>query len=132
MTSKPTPSVVLFVADVPRVGEFYRRLTGMTVLHSDGDHMVLDIDGFQLVVHRLSGEPSVQPDSRGRPSVREDSYLKLCLPVASIAVAREIAASLGGFVNPPEYEWQARGFHACDGHDPEGNVIQVRGSWAER
>ena len=29
---------------------------------------------------------------------------------------------------PTTAEWQAseRGFRACDGHDPEGNVIQVR------
>lgn len=23
-------------------------------------------------------------------------------------------------------EWEARGFRACDGRDPEGNVLQVR------
>lgn len=82
--------------------------------------------GFQLVVHRLRGEGEPVRDANGRPPVREDSYCKLCLPVDRIAAARARAAAHGGFVAPPEREWTARGFRACDGHDPEGNVIQVR------
>jgi hypothetical protein len=29
-------------------------------------------------------------------------------------------------VHATEKEWSARGFRACDGYDPEGNVFQVR------
>lgn len=39
---------------------------------------------------------------------------------------RVTAASLGGHIKPAAAEWSARGFRACDGHDPEGNVLQVR------
>jgi hypothetical protein len=77
-------------------------------------------------VHQLRGEPPVTTDTRGRPALREDSYWKLALPVASIAAARTIASLLGGGLKSPEQEWEARGFRACDGYDPEGNVIQVR------
>ncbi len=61
-----------------------------------------------------------------RVLVREDSYIKLCFPVESLESARNLAVSLGGCIQGKSKEWQARGFLACDGHDPEGNVIQLR------
>jgi predicted enzyme related to lactoylglutathione lyase len=118
--------VVLFVADVERIAHFYASVFAMDRLSGDDDHVVLGIDGFQLVVHRLRGEPEPATDATGKVRVREDSYAKLCLPVASIAAARAKARELGGHVKPVAHEWEARGFRACDGHDPEGNVVQVR------
>ncbi len=120
---KPKPSAVIFVADVRRMTAFYRELASMTLLLEEEGYAVLEVEGLQVVVHALSGEPHVQPDA---VEVREDSYVKLCLPVESIAAARSIAAAHGGEIKPPGHEWEARGFRACDGHDPEGNVIQVR------
>lgn len=35
-------------------------------------------------------------------------------------------ARLGGELNPPDQEWQLGTTRICDGHDPEGNVFQVR------
>jgi len=125
MSDKPKPSVVVFVADVHRVSAFYREVASMDVLIEDEGYAVMEIDGLQLVVHALSGEPRVIAEAI---HVREDSYVKLCLPVASIAAARSLAAANGGAIKSPEHEWEARGFRACDGHDPEGNVIQVRES----
>jgi predicted enzyme related to lactoylglutathione lyase len=121
----PKPSVVIFVADVRRVSTFYRELASMTVLVEADDHTVMEVEGLQLVVHGLSGEPRVsqRPDE---VRVREDAYVKVCLPVSSIATARRLAAANGGAIKSPQHEWEARGFRACDGHDPEGNVIQVR------
>ena len=107
---------------------FYRELAAMSVLLEDESHVVLEVEGLQLVIHALSGEPRVQQDAAGQVPIREDSYVKLCLPVKSISAARSIAAANGGAIKPPQHEWEARGFRACDGHDPEGNVIQVRES----
>lgn len=126
MHRRPAPSVVLFVADVPRVSAFYREVASMTLLHEDEMHVVLGIDGLELVIHQLRGEPAVQPDATGRPPLREDSHWKLCLPVQGFTTARAAAAALGGGLRAPEHEWEARGVRACDGHDPEGNVLQVR------
>lgn len=124
MPTLPMPSAVVFVADVPRMRRFYQALAAMTLVQEDGQHAVLEIPGFQLVVHALRGE--APPAAGGLPPAREDSYLKLCLPVESIAVARTRAAESGGAIKPPASEWVGRGFRACDGQDPEGNVIQVR------
>ena len=126
MTATPTPTAVVFVADVSLVSRFYREVAGMEVLVEDPVHVVLGIDGFELVVHALRGEPIVRRTTAGDVPVREDSYVKICLPVGSLADARSIAAARGGRVKPVAEEWEARGFRACDGHDPEGNVIQLR------
>ena len=130
MTALPSPSVVLFVANVAAVAEFYRKLADMAVVHAATDHVVLEIAGLQLVVHALHGAPSAVEGDAGSVAVREDAYFKLCLPVTRIATARAQALAMGGAIGPVANEWQARAFRACDGHDPEGNVIQVRESAA--
>lgn len=123
MPATPLPALVLFVSDVERVSRFYLGISDLQLMHQDADHAVLEGWGFQLVMHRIHGETPAAP---GEPVVREDSYTKLCLPVASIAQARAAASAHGGFVKGASSEWAARGFRACDGHDPEGNVLQVR------
>ncbi|MCO8168810.1 hypothetical protein NJC40_13635 [Pseudomonas sp. 21LCFQ02] len=60
------------------------------------------------------------------PKLRTDLQLKLVLPVASLALVRQQASELGGGLNPLDQQWQARNFSACDGFDPEGNVLQFR------
>ena len=121
----PKPSVVVFVSNVQRVSDFYRELASMRVEVEDSAHIVLDMEGFQLVIHALRGAPTTG-NAETVVRAREDSYLKVCLPVASIDAARTIAAEKGGAIKSREHEWVARGFRACDGHDPEGNIIQVR------
>lgn len=113
------------MADVPRLARFYSVVASMAVLHEDDAHVVLETEGFQLVIHALRGEPDPS-GTTGGPAIREDSYIKVCLPVERIAAARNLAQSLGGGLQPPEREWEARGFRACDGFDPEGNVFQLR------
>src|SRR6478672_8559517 len=98
MSTKPKPSVVVFVADVRRMTDFYRELAAMTLLQEDDDYAVMEVDGVQLVIHRLAGEPQVRADETGHVPVRHDSYVKLCLPVASIAAARSLAAANGGAI----------------------------------
>ncbi|MDM4766591.1 VOC family protein [Pelomonas sp. SE-A7] len=122
MSPPPLPALVLFVADVSGMARFYGQLAGMTKVHADEEHVVLEGHGLQLVLHKLRGEPAVEQP----PEPREDCYLKLCLPVASLAAARAAAPALGGRLGPVEREWEARGFRACDGVDPEGNVYQLR------
>jgi predicted enzyme related to lactoylglutathione lyase len=121
---------VLFVANVERVAAFYAAIGAMNLVTRDPEHAVLAIEGFQLVIHRLRGEPEPHIDADGKVRVREDSYAKICLPVDRIDAARSRAVAHGGFIKPAQQEWQVRDFRACDGNDPEGNVIQVRESVA--
>ncbi|UHQ19562.1 hypothetical protein LVB87_15450 [Lysobacter sp. KIS68-7] len=121
---RPAPAAVVFVADVPRMARFHRELFSMQVLHDAPDHVVLERDGLQLTIHALRGEPA----SDGAP--RFDTCVKLCFPVDAIADIRARAPALGGELWAAEKEWEARGFRACDGRDPEGNIFQVRESAA--
>lgn len=98
----------------------------MSLVHHDSGHAVLEIAGLELVIHALPPRPPETGPPASHVEVREDSYVKLCFPVPSIAAARAVAATLGGAIAPPGEEWGAPGFRACDGHDPEGNVVQVR------
>ncbi len=126
MLTEIKPGAVLFVNNVTDMAEFYRQLASMTVVQADSDHVVLEIEGLQLTIHALRSEPNSNLIDPQDLQIREDSYWKLCFPVGSILEAREKALRLGGLIKPPESEWEARGFRACDGHDPEGNVIQIR------
>ena len=126
MARLPLPSVVVFVADVARLTAFYRVAAGMSVVSGDETHSVLEVEQFQLVIHGLRGEPRVTPGPEGTPRVRQDTYIKVCLPVESLAEARGRIAEMGGRLYSAEREWEARGFRACDGFDPEGNVFQLR------
>jgi len=80
----------------------------------------------QLVIVRIP--PAIADTIRtARPPVpREDTPIKLVFAVDDIARARARASDLGGAVKPAEREWQFDGATVCDGHDPEGNVFQLR------
>jgi predicted enzyme related to lactoylglutathione lyase len=126
MSNRPKPSTVVFAKDVARLADFYAQVVGMTPVHSDKDHVVLDDEGFQLVIHGIPAKIARQIVITAPPTLREDTPIKVCLPVASIETARQTAHQLGGAIRPAAQSWTARGFRACDGHDPEGNIFQVR------
>ena len=130
MQSRPKPSAVVFAKDVLRLASFYREVVGMTEAHRDKDHVVLDDQGFQLVIHGIPKKIAAEIQLTNPPQVRENIPIKLCLPVTTIEQARKKAAELGGKLGAKTKEWESRGFRACDGHDPEGNVFQVRESAA--
>jgi predicted enzyme related to lactoylglutathione lyase len=116
------PGAVIFTGDHKRLAKFYEAVTGLTVTFADDGIAVLGSDSFELVIHSLKNEPAVTEP----PPVREDSYIKPFFPVPSLAGVREKAAAAGGHLRPANEEWSARGFRACEGIDPDGNVIQFR------
>lgn len=130
MNARPRPSVVIFAKNVDALARFYRETAEMTEVHRDRDHVVLNEEGFQLVVHGIPKKIAARIEITSPPEVREETPIKICLPVSSIEHARTKAAELGGRIGPKSEEWAARGFRACDGYDPEGNVFQVRESAA--
>ncbi len=117
-----SPGAVIFVADLSRLAEFYRAMTGLPVTVADDTHVVLRSETFELVIHKIPG--SVASNQPATP--RRDAHVKPFFPVPNLAAAREAAAALGGRLEPVAGEWSARGFRACEAVDPEGNVIQFR------
>jgi predicted enzyme related to lactoylglutathione lyase len=126
MSQELKSGAVLFAKDLPLVAKFYEELVPMTVSISDQDLIVLKSPQFQLVIHPIPQKIAASMEITSPPDRRVDTPLKLFFPISSIAEARAKAPTLGGAINPPNKEWEARGFRACDGHDPEGNIVQFR------
>ncbi|MEP7301741.1 MAG: VOC family protein [Caldimonas sp.] len=126
MTEPAGYGAVIFAKDVGTLARFYSELLSMAVVHSARDHVVLEVPGCQLVVHAIPARVANTIEITAPPALRTQTPIKLFFRVASLADARARAASLGGGLSPADKEWEARGFRACDGHDPEGNVLQLR------
>ena len=125
----PNPTqagAVVFAKDLARVARFYEELLPMTVAHAERDHIVLQAPQFELVVHAIPKRVADSFEITVPPERRSETAIKLFFPVASLAEARDKAPALGGGLSPEKKEWEARGFRACDGYDPEGNVVQFR------
>ncbi len=129
--SRPKSGAVIFARDLPKVARFYEVLLSMRPIERQPGHIVLESDDVQLVVHSM---PAAARSAAGAASAstppprRTDVPVKLFFAVDSLAATREAAVVLGGGLSPAQREWEARGFRACDGHDPEGNVVQFRES----
>ena len=117
---------VVYAKDIRRVSRFYAELAALPVVEDEPGHVVLQSTAFQLVVVAVPPPLAARITIASPPARREDTAVKLCFPVASLATARSTAARLGGGLLEPEHEWEFHDGFVCDGHDPEGNVIQVR------
>lgn len=120
------PAAVLYATQVARVSAFYAALAGLECTQVEADHSVLESPGFQLVVVAIPAPIAATIELTTPPVRREDTPVKLVFPVPSLAAARVAAAGLGGVVDPVEREWTFQASRVCDGHDPEGNVVQSR------
>lgn len=121
-----TAGAVVYAKDIAKVSAFYAGVTDLAVTHSAQDHIVLESTRLQLVVVAIPARLAATIHVTVPPRRREDTAIKLVLSVGSMAEARAAAALLGGQVDPPEREWAFQGSRVCDGHDPEGNVVQFR------
>ncbi|BEP94421.1 hypothetical protein KW843_17510 [Acidovorax sp. sif1233] len=126
MSTMPSSGAVVFAKDMQRLAAFYEGLCGLNVVHAESDHIVLESGAVQIVVHAIPQRIARAIAITQPPVVREETPIKLFFAVPDLAQARLRAVALGGQLAPAAREWEARGFRACDGHDPEGNVIQLR------
>lgn len=126
MSDHAKAGAVLYVTDVERVSAFYEAVAGLPVTHREADHIVLESPAFQLVVLSIPDRIAATITIATPPVRRENTAIKPVFFIADIAAARIAAAQLGGELNPPEREWTFQGHRVCDGHDPEGNVLQFR------
>jgi predicted enzyme related to lactoylglutathione lyase len=126
MANSQKPGAVVFAKDPPRIARFYEAVCSMAVVHTDDGLIVLESPMQQLVIHGVPKKIAQSITISAPPRPRSDTAVKLVFPVDSIERARILADELGGGIYPPGKEFVARGFRACDGFDPEGNVIQLR------
>lgn len=126
MSNPITAGAVVYAKDIGRVSQFYSRVAGLEKRDENDRFVVLESSSFQLVVVATPARIAAHIQIASPPVRREDTAIKLVFLVPSIAEARLAAAEAGGALNGTEREWQFQGARVCDGHDPEGNVFQLR------
>ena len=126
MSSRACFGAVVYAKDPARVATFYEHLVPMSVIHREPDHVILESPVAQLVVHAMPRPIADSIEVASPPERRTKTPIKLFFTVESLAGVRAGAAALGGELNAPEQEWEWLGWRICDGHDPEGNVVQFR------
>ena len=126
MSYESRTGAVLFAKGLDQVATFYSNVLGLGEANRDDDHVVLEVPGFQLVVHRSAGQPvtAAQP---AEPSTRRAlAAFKPVFFVQSLERVRTLVSAHGGIMEPRDKEWSFDGVAVCDAVDPEGNVIQFR------
>lgn len=128
LTTGPPPAAaaVVYAKHIATLARFYEDLLGLPAVLHAADHVVLANTSFELVLLAMPAAIAAQIHIAAPPVVREDTPVKLCFAVPSLAAARARAHALGGWLKPPAAEWRWRGVAVCDGVDPEGNVFQLR------
>jgi glyoxalase superfamily protein len=126
MTHRGLIGAVLYAKDLGRLVEFYAAVAGVEPQAIEKSFAVLGAVPSQFVIVRVPDRIADEIEIAAPPELREATPLKLVFAVEDIAHARGRAAELGGAVNAVEREWDFQGARVCDGHDPEGNVFQLR------
>lgn len=126
MSELPKPGASLFVKDLERMAAFYEQVAGLPLKVRAEGRIVLEAAHYLLVLHAL---PQIVADNlviSSPPLRRTDVPVKLIFPVASLALVHTLSPMFGGGVEGEESHWVGPGFRACEGYDPEGNLVQWR------
>ena len=123
---------VLYVLDLDRAVAFYIATAGWKVIEEQPGFVALQSPSANaptiLTLVRIPDEHAADISITNPPERREDTPIKLSFAVDELANVRSQASRHGGVVDPIETEWTFGSVRVCDGHDPEGNVVQFRQS----
>jgi predicted enzyme related to lactoylglutathione lyase len=119
-------AAVIHAKDVARVSAFYASVAGLARSRTEPDHASLESSALQLFIVAMNAGIAAAVQSANPPVPRENTALKFIFPVASLEAARALATRAGGALKPAQAESAFNGWRHCDGHDPEGNVFQLR------
>ena len=128
MTDRGLIGAVLYAKDLERIAQFYASVMAIDVKRIEKAFAVLGSGPSQLVIVRIPDHLADTIEIAVPAKPREETPSKLVFAVDEIARARDRAAELGGAVRAAEQEWNFEGARVCDGHDPEGNIFQIRQS----
>jgi predicted enzyme related to lactoylglutathione lyase len=122
----PHAAAVVYAKNLKRIAEFYEKVASLSLKRAADDHIVLVSESFQLVVVQIPTHLAESIEIEEPPVRRTRNPIKLVFFVADIAAARDVANAESGALNASDDEWLFEGNRVCDGHDPEGNVFQLR------
>jgi predicted enzyme related to lactoylglutathione lyase len=129
VTEPVSALTVIYANDLDRVAAFYERTLGVSRLEHEDGFIVVGNSSFEIAVVRMSGG-SGSSEISSSFHVRAETPLKGSYLVESLEQAKAAAEASGGSLKPIESAWSWRGQLHLDGHDPEGNVMQIRMSAA--
>jgi len=118
--------MVLYAKDRAILQAFYQGVFQLEVEQSELDHVVLGSSTLQLVIVQVPASIAATIHLADPPVRRTQTPVKLVFDVESIPAARGAVLNLGGGIDPTASEWIFQGHRVCDGHDPEGNVVQFQ------
>jgi Glyoxalase-like domain len=119
-------ALVVFSVDVPRLATFYAAVLGAEPkVESSGDVRLLG-DGEEVLVHSLPASVSKTIEIQIPPEPREGSPLKPVFDVDSLEGALRNVEEKGGVLTGRTFSIDGIARH--DVLDPDGNVIQLRGT----
>ena len=125
-TSHPVHALtVIYARDIERVAEFYRNTLSLALVERDDAFVVVGNPHYEIAVVRMAGDRAPAP-APGPLHVRTGIPIKCSFLVESLEHARSAAESCGGAFKPLASAWRWRDQLHLDGHDLEGNVVQVR------
>ncbi len=130
MVDPAAAGLFIYARDLERLRAFYQALLGLGEIHVREDVAVLELPGLQLVIHAIPRHIADSFEISSPPERREEAALKFFFTVPALDEAAVIAAAHGGEVL--DGRWDGRGFRACNGVDPEGNIFQLRETRQER
>jgi uncharacterized protein len=109
----PLSSVILFVADMPKMRAFYEQVIGLSpVGHADANWVTYDTGGVPLSLHTQT------PGKRSGGGAAQ-----LVFRVDDVVTARETLLKRGApWMGKP---FSGQGLSFCDGRDPEDNLFQI-------
>ncbi|UYB52448.1 hypothetical protein OCJ37_00295 [Xanthomonas sp. AM6] len=125
-TSQPIHALtVIYARNIERVAGFYRNTLSLALVDQGDAFVVLGNPHYEIAVVRMAGDRARAPESAAL-HVRTEAPLKGSFLVESLEHARSAAEASGGAFKPIALAWRWRDQLHLDGHDPEGNVVQVR------
>lgn len=122
----PAAAAVLYAGDLDRLAGFYAAVAGLAVVERGDGHVVLERPGIELSVVAVPPRIAAGIVIARPPRPREQVALKLAFAIDDLEAAADQVARLGGAMAPAASSWDFRGRRVRDGHDPEGNVFQLR------
>ena len=124
MTSRV--SAVLFAKRLGTLAEFYQAVFGGRITARSADHVVIELGGFDLMIHQIPQHLAVAVSVMSPPQRREQTAIRLDFPVADLTESSRLALSLGGVIDGHPPPWAGTDASFFLGHDPEGNVFGAK------
>jgi predicted enzyme related to lactoylglutathione lyase len=122
-------TATIYAIDLARMTEFYCRVLEISIVESLDDDFATLASADRAIEISIVAIPrhiadEITFDDPVAPRV--ETAIKLSFVVDDLDACRTHAVSLGGALRVADEGWVWNGFTHCDGHDPEGNVFQVR------